>query len=312
MSASLLDLIDLIEDLQAQLASGAQRASLRVLDPDRGRGRFAGERVEIEGQPHVHRPLRVWVDLADRLGLRLLTPRPTADGFVDLCFERLDPAASWHTAGRPRDDVTEKYGVGSGFSRVSKLEDPGFVLDLADALARAKLRPDPRVLDLGCNDADVLGLIARLLRPSQPRFVGLDHSRSAIARATARLPDPAHRLIQADVNNLAELDPGLGRFDLVLALSTLHSPGVDDRVILRHIVKDLLEPNGAVILGVPNCRYVDGEQLHGARTKNFSQPELSLMIKSVAHFKRYLQQHHFRVYVTGKHYVLVTGVLSRV
>lgn len=304
MSASLLDIID---DLQAQLAAGATRASLRVLDPDLGGGRFAGERVEFDGQTQVHRPLRVWVDLAERLGLRLLTPTREADGWVQLCFERLDPTASWHSGDQSRDQTTEKYGVGSGFSRVSKLEDPGFVLDLADALARAKLGPTPRILDIGCNDGDVLTLIARLLGPKQPRFVGLDHSRSAIVQARERLPDPAHRFVEADVNHLAELEPGLGRFDLVLALSTLHSPGIDDRAVLRHIVKQLLEPQGAVIIGVPNCRYVDGELLYGARTKNFSQPELSLMIKSVAFFKRYLQQHRRRVYVTGKHYLLVTG-----
>ncbi|KIG16375.1 hypothetical protein DB30_04542 [Enhygromyxa salina] len=300
-------LLDIIEDLQAQLAAGAARVSLRVLDPDHGRGRFPGEQVEFQGQRYVHRPLRVWIDLADRLNLRLMTPRPTADGHLELRFERLDPAASWHNADHPRDQKTEKYGVGSGFSRVSKLEDPGFVLDLADALARAKLGPTPRILDIGCNDADVLTLIARLLRPKPTRMVGVDHSRSAIARARERLPDPAHRLVEANVNNLAQLEPGLGRFDLVLALSTLHSPGVDDRAVLRHIVKDLLEPSGAVIIGVPNCRYVDGELLHGARTKNFSQPELSLMIKSVAGYKRYLQQHRRRVYVTGKHYLLITG-----
>ncbi|PRQ02004.1 class I SAM-dependent methyltransferase [Enhygromyxa salina] len=300
-------LLDIIEDLQAQLATGAQRVSLRVLDPDYGRGRFAGESVELEGERHIHRPLRVWVDLAERLGLRLSTPRPTADGQLELCFERLDARASWHDAQHPRGDTTEKYGVGSGFARVSKLEDPGFVLDLADALTRAKLGPAPRILDLGCNDGDVLTLIARLLAPKQPRFVGVDHSHSAIARARARLGDPAHRFIEADVNNLAEIEPELGRFDLALALSTLHSPGVDDRAILRQITKQLLEPNGTIIIGIPNCRYVDGELLHGARTKNFSQPELSLLIKSVAGFKRYLQQHRRRVYVTGKHYLLITG-----
>lgn len=307
MSESLLDIIDIIEAIQAQLAAGATHINLRVLDPDHGQGRFAGEPVEYDGRVHVHRPLRVWFDLAERLQLRLRTPKPTPDGYVQLCFERLDHTLSWHRdrPDRTTEDTSEKYGVGSGFSRVSKLEDPGFVLDLADALTRAKLGPTPRVLDVGCNDADVLTLIQRLLQPKQPSVVGLDHSHSAITRARERLPDPAHRFVEADVNDLPKLE--LGRFDLVLALSTLHSPGVDDRAVLRHIVRELLEPGGTIIIGVPNCRYMDGELLHGARTKNFSQPELGLMIKSVASYKRYLQQHRRRVYVTGKHYVLVTG-----
>jgi hypothetical protein len=76
-------------------------------------------------------------------------------------------------------------------------------------------------------------------------------------------------------------------------------------------VRHWLERSGGVILGVPNCRYLDGEQLFGARTKNFRQPELGLLIKTVAHWKKYLQQHRRKVYVTGKHCVLVTGAAER-
>jgi hypothetical protein len=71
-----------------------------------------------------------------------------------------------------------------------------------------------------------------------------------------------------------------------------------------------LTPRGAVILGFPNCRYVDGEVEHGTRMKNFRQPELGLLVKDVAFYRKYLQQHHRKVFVTGKHYVLVTGVAA--
>ena len=62
------------------------------------------------------------------------------------------------------------------------------------------------------------------------------------------------------------------------------------------------------ILGFPNCRYQDGDTLYGARMKNFSQPELSLLIKDVSFYKKYLQQHRKKVFITGRHYILVTGV----
>jgi hypothetical protein len=74
------------------------------------------------------------------------------------------------------------------------------------------------------------------------------------------------------------------------------------------VVQQRLSPTGSVILGVPNCRYLDGELLHGARTKNFRQPELSLVIDGIAFYRRYLHQHRRKVYVTGKHTLLVTAV----
>jgi len=76
---------------------------------------------------------------------------------------------------------------------------------------------------------------------------------------------------------------------------------------LRHVVQERLADAGTVILGIPNCRYLDGEVLHGARTKNLRQAELSLLIDGVAFYRRYLHQHRRRVYVTGKHTVLVTA-----
>ena len=81
-------------------------------------------------------------------------------------------------------------------------------------------------------------------------------------------------------------------------------------VLVRRIVQDHLAPAGAVIIGVPNCRYVDGEVEYGARLKNFRQPELGLVIKDIAFYRKYLQQHDRQVFVTGKHYLFITAVAS--
>ena len=258
-----------------------------VLDPDRGAGCYAGELVD----GYVHRPWRVWIDLAERMGLRMMTPRVAEPPLVELRFERLGPR--W----QPRGEASERYGVGSGFDRIHKLEDPGFLIDLDEALARVALVPGARVLDLGCNTGDVLSRM-----PAGAALVGVDHSASALAVARERLPQA--ELVQADVMQL----PPLGRFDLVVAIGLLQSGALDDRALVRHVVQELLAPRGAVIFGWPNCRYVDGEVEYGARVKNLREPELGLVVKDVAFYRKYLGQHRRQVFVTGKHYLLATAI----
>jgi SAM-dependent methyltransferase len=232
----------------------------------------------------------VWVDLAERLGLRLLSPRPAPLPLLELRFERL--AAATPAAGEADGDVTERYGAGSAFARIAKGEDPGFVIDLAEALERIPLPAAPRLLDLGVNTGDELALLEALSPAlATAAVVGVDHSATALAVALA---------------GLAGLD--LGRFDLVVSIGTLQSGGLDDRALLRTVVQDHLAPGGSLILGLPNCRYRDGELVHGARMKNYRQAELGLLVKDVAFYRKYLQQHHRRVYVTGKHYLFVTAV----
>lgn len=302
-------LLQIVTHLQERLAAGASLVRLAVLDPDHGRGLHAGERVTIAGATHLHRPLRVWLDLAERLGLRLLTPRPATPPRIELRLERLDPAADWHSAPVPAP--AEKYGDSSSFARISKLEDPDFLLDVADAVTRIGLRPDARVLELGVNRGDALALLAAQVPglASHGELVGLDHCRSALARARARFPGANARFLAvdlADLDALARLE--LGRFDLVMAIDTLQSSGLDDRALLRHLVQRCLAPRGAVLLGVPNCRYLDGEVVYGARMKNFRQPELGLVIKDLAFYRKYLQQHGRQVHITGRHELLVTAL----
>ncbi len=310
-------LLEIIAFIRQRLAAGDEVIEIEALDPDRGRGRYAGELVEHASGTYLHRPYRVWLDLAERLGLRMLTPHPSGEPLVRLRFELIDPAARSESrrlhlgpAARLAGPAgTEKYGADSEFARISKLEDPGFVIDLADALDRVALAPGARILDLGVNTGDELALLMALIPTLRGAdFVGVDHSASALAVARVRFgPDASFH--EADLGTLGAL--GLGRFDLVVSIGTLQSPGIDDREVLRRIVQDHLTPTGAVILGFPNCRYIDGEVEHGTRMKNFHQPELGLLIKDVAFYRKYLQQHDRQVFVTGKNYLLVTGVASR-
>jgi trans-aconitate methyltransferase len=300
-------MLDIIAYVKGELANGATSIWIDVLDPEVGTGRYPGERVEHLGRSYIHRSFRIWVDLAERLGLRF-TPRWVVMPFMRLTFEPLHASARLQANA---DDPTERYGVGSEFARVSKLEDPGFVVDMSEAIARVDPQPGARVLDLGVNTGDELELL-RTLSPTlrDATLVGVDHSVSAIERARERFGGcPNVQLHVADLSTLGALE--LGCFDLVVSIGTLQSPGIDDREVIRQIVQHHLTPDGAVIIGFPNCRYIDGEIEYGTRMKNFTQPELGLLIKDVAFYRKYLQQHHKQVFVTGKNYILVTGVANR-
>lgn len=301
-------LLAIVEYLRAQLDAGCRVVQLRVPDPASGPGLYAGERVTFETTEARHRSFRTWVDLADRMDLRLHALRPTAEdsAFVILEFHALAPEKRFR--GDPSVDPTERYGDRSDFQRIEKSEDPDLILDLSDALDRAALPEAPRVLDLGVNTGEELALLSALVPRVRDTacFVGFDHSASAIATARERFADPRHRFVHADLSDLRAHD--LGRFDLVLSLNTLHSPAIDDRAVLRELVQHHLEPQGSLIIGFPNCIYVDGEIRFGARMRNFHQPDLSVIIKEVAFYRRYLQQHRRRVFITGKYHLLVTAI----
>ncbi len=299
---------EIVEHLRARLepASPGTLLTFTVLNPDLHPGLFSGERVKFNGVTYRHRPYKTWLDLAERLNCRFLTPLMD-DPHVTLRFQPLDLQAPWRDEGG-----TEKYGPDSPFGRVSKLEEPAFLLDYEEALARAVLPPGGTVLDLGVNTGDEFAPFERLYPPDlykTLRFVGVDHSESAVARARERFPDPQFSFYKADVNELEGLE--LPRFDLVISIGTLQSPGVRDRDLLRSLVQNHLTERGALIFGFPNSRYVDGEVVYGARMKNFRQAELSLLIKDLAFYKKYLQQHKFKVFITGKYDLLITAVRAK-
>lgn len=298
-------LIDILRHLQGALATG--HARIEVPDPDLGRGHYPGERVG-PGKGLIHRPLRSWCDLAEGLACRLLTPRAVDATHVALTFERLGAEASWHAGGEPAEGVTEpreRYGAASEFARVRKLEDAGFLLPWLDVLGRIQLPPGARVLDLGVNRGDELAAFSWLEGAPDVRFVGVDHGASALEEARARFPDARHRFILADLNALPE---DLGRFHLVVSVGTLQSPGVDDHALLRRLVQQHLEPKATLLLGFPNSRFRDGEVVYGARVRNLREPDLSLLVKDLSFYRRYLHQHGFRTYLGGKYDLLLTAV----
>jgi len=300
-----------IRDWLVEQLRDAAAVDFGVVDPALGSGLYSGEELEVGGRAARYRGYRCWVDLAELVGCRMVIPRAaeavTDEQLVTLRFEKLDAKGSFHDEDPA--DPTEKYGTASRFARLDKLEEPSFVLALEAALLRVDLGPGARVLDLGVNVGDELELLRRVYgsrRFDGLEVVGVDHSRSAIARAAERFGGARCRMLVHDINALEDLD--LGRFDLLLSVGTLHSPGIrDSHQLFMRLVREHLTPTGAVILGFPNCRWKGGEVMYGARVLNYSHPELSLVLKDVDWCKRYLHQHSYRVTVTGRHYLFLTA-----
>lgn len=266
--------------------------TLGVPDPALGVGLYAGEvRVNAEDE-FPHRPWTVWTDLADLLDAHLLVEE-VRGGEARLTFRR--------RSGRL--DTAQDYGADSEFARVNKLEDPVFLFTLVEALRRVSPPAGGRVVALGVGSGRELDALALAFPDTNFEVVGLDLDASALAVAQARHSGYTFR--QQDINALPS---DLGRFDLVLALSVLQSPGVSLDGVLRTIHREHLQAGGGLVLGFPNARYSGGELSYGARLRNFARPDLSLLFADVAQTRRYLQKHGYKVFVTGKYEVLVTAI----
>jgi SAM-dependent methyltransferase len=293
-------LIEVIRFLEVALTS-QPTITFRVVNPRLANGLYSGEFLEVAGQRYCYRPLRVYLELAERLGCHCYI-LSVDDVYLVLHFEKRDERNAWHLHGKGNYGEGNygegKYSATSDYQRVQKLEEASFLFDYLEALERTKVRSGLRVLDLGVNTGEEL-LAFDLLGVSEVKVMGIDQEDSALALARQRFPH--YTFIQADLNDLGTLE--LGRFDLILSISTLQSPGVADRELLRQLVQGYLNPGASLILAFSNSRYADGELLFGSRLKNFRQAELSLLVKDLAFYKKYLQQHGFQVFITGKYYL---------
>ena len=79
----------------------------------------------------------------------------------------------------------------------------------------------------------------------------------------------------------------------------------------KSLIQNQLEKQGAIILGFPNCRWIDGDMVYGAKAPNYNFSEMSILYNDVIFCKKYLQQKKFRVTITGKDYIFLTGTSIR-
>lgn len=285
------------------------------------RASFGAERWRGEsgpdGRPHLG--LRDWLDLAEFLHARVHGPIPAADasdGSLLLRLEPIGPESEIH--GRASDD---RYAIDGAFARVRKASLPGFRLPLLEAIAFASgvdrfasapaAAPD-RVLVVGCHRGDEIDVLAAADPAVAPeRVVGVDHNAAALDEARRR--HPAARFVDADLARLEHDDPLpiAGRFDLVVAVSVLQSPQLDGAAVLRGLVRHHTTDVGGVIVGLPASRYRDGEILWGARTRNYAEIDLSLVVRDLAGHRRYLHQHGYRTRIGGRYDLLLTARRNR-
>jgi trans-aconitate methyltransferase len=274
--------------------------ALDVPDPDLCPGCYAGEPFEHDGHTYRHHSWRSWNELATLLMCRMLTPERIDNHTVRIRLQKLDPNASFHRA----ESDPEKYGALSPFARIDKREEPTFLWHYEHALQEVQIARRHRILDLGINTGDEFAAIDTLLGTDHGiEMVGIDHSPSAIETARTRLPHATFHC--HDINELDALD--MGRFDLLISIGTLQSPGIETKPLVMNLVQNHLTDDAALILGFPNSRWIDGELIPGAHAPNYPFSELSLVIKDIHWTKKYLQQHRYRVRIIGTSYLFLVA-----
>lgn len=276
--------------------------TITVPDPDTCTGCYPGEVFSVDDATYRHHSWANWVRLAQLLGYRMLTPQPATPPLVTVRFQKLDPSQSFHNTSE------DKYASDSLFARIDKREEPDFLYHYLQALDEVKIRTRRRILDLGVSRGDEFGVIDDIAGENTAEMVGIDLDATAIEVARSRYPHAA--FYTHDINDLNSLE--LGQFDLLITIGTLQSPAVETRPLIMDLVQHFLTPDGALIIGFPAGRWIDGELLPGARAPHYPFPESSLLIKDIYWIKKYLQQHRYRVRIFGQSYwFLVATKINR-
>ena len=278
--------------------------TIEVLNPDIGRGAYAGKIITLGTTDYLYRSIKAWSDLGELLLCRMLVPKPVNEYTVAITYEKLDITDSFHRS----EAKEEKYGADSPFAAIHKNEEPAFLSAYLRALKSVRVGERLRILNLGINTGDEFELIRRMLPHDEYMklsLVGIDHSQSAISIAKERFKEGNAVFYVHDINKLETLD--LGRFDLIITIGTLQSSTLEFKPLFMSLVQEYLNKEGAMILGFPNCRWMGGEMIYGAKAPNYPYSEMSILIKDIYYCKKYLQQKKFRVTVTGKEYLFLTG-----
>ncbi len=248
---------------------------------------------------------KAFADLAQLFFMKLLTPIKKDETTTILRFQKLRLESSFHNS----DKGSEKYGAESEFFAIDKTAQFSFLYHYQKALEFVNIKSKKRVLNLGVNRGDEFKVIKEMLSSDEfenIEFVGVDYSASAIEYAKRDFS--AHKNVEFichDINSLEELN--LEKFDLIISIGTLQSSNIDFNATFMSIYQNHLASAGAMILGFPNCRWIDGEMVYGAKAPNYSFSELSLVLKDIHFCKKYLQQKKYRVVVTGKDYLFLSA-----
>ncbi len=296
--------IDIITILRDKLQD-TNEVIFRVLNPDIKDNLYSGEIVYINDKIYIYRGYKSWIDLAQILKCKMLTPKNLGN-LVEITFKKLEEF-SFHL-----DNLDDKYGVDSEFFKIDKMQEPSFIYYYIEALKRVDIYNRKRVLNLGINGGDEFDVIKELLEDdnfNKINFVGIDYSKSAIAFAKGRFKADNIDFFCEDINRIDNL--GLGKFDAFISIGTMQSRSINYKELLMKIVINYLEKDSAIILGFPNCRWVGGEMVYGAKVPNYNFSEMGHLFNDVIFAKKYLQQKRYRVTITGKDYIFLTATKIR-
>ena len=276
-----------------------------VLNPDVNIDIYAGEILKIENKEFIYRSYKSWCDLAELLFCKMLISSITLNTVV-IKLQKLNKNDSFHKD--LNDEKNEKYGEKSTFFRINKNEEPAFLYAYMNALKNVKIEEKTNILNLGINKADEFEIIKEMVNEDifkQMNFVGVDYSLSAIDFAKKRFPYENFNFFNHDINKLNELN--LKKSDLIISIGTLQSSSLNFKLLFMDLIQNYLEDKGSIILGFPNCRWINGEMIYGAKAANYSYSEQSVLYKDVYFCKKYLQQKKYRVTLTGKNYLFLTA-----
>ncbi len=287
-------MLEILHTLRAKVTSctPGDILSFHAPDPDGCMGCYAGEIFTVDDTPYRHHSWHSWDRLAQLLGCRMLTPHPATPPLVTVRLQKLDPTQSFHRSSEA------KYATTSLFARIDKREEPDFLYHYLQALDEVKFRTRNRILDLGVSRGDELGVILEGIDGDTPEMIGIDLDPTAIEAARTHYPDATFYC--HDIHDLDSLD--LGRIDLLITIGTLQSPAIETKPLIMDLVQHRLTETGALILGFPASRWIDGELLPGAHAPHYAFAESSLLIKDIYWIKKYLQQHRYRVRIFGQSY----------
>lgn len=276
-----------------------------VLNPDVNIDIYAGEKLNIENQEFIYRSYKSWCDLAELLFCKMIISSINSNTVV-IKFQKLNQTNSFHKD--LNDEKKEKYGENSTFFRINKNEEPAFLYAYIEALKNVKIEEKTNILNLGINKADEFEIIKNLVSEDclkQMNLVGIDYSFSAIEFAKKRFPFENFTFYNHDINKLNDLN--LKKSDLIISIGTLQSSSLNFKLLFMDLIQNYLEDKGSIILGFPNCRWINGEMIYGAKAANYSYSEQSVLYKDVYFCKKYLQQKKYRVTLTGKNYLFLTA-----
>ncbi|MFA6191791.1 MAG: methyltransferase domain-containing protein [Sulfurimonas sp.] len=279
-----------------------------VLNPDIVTSVYAGTTVTFDNHSYIYRGYKAWVELAEILQCKMLTPLIKNQNLVTIKFFKLNTEDSFH---KSLDANIEKYGSSSEFSQIHKNEEPAFLAHYLRALKNVTINKRLKILNLGVNSGDEFEVIQNYATNfDYMELIGIDYCSSAIEEAKNKfLTCKNISFIVHNINDLESLN--LGTFDLIISIGTLQSSNLEFNPLFMNIVQNYLKKDGAMILGFPNCRWIDGEMVYGAKAKHYPFSEMSNLYKDAVFCKKYLQQKKFRVTLTGKEYIFLTATSIR-